>query len=236
MGAIGLTAPLVALSVAGRWGLARLLADELEGRNLLRLVAFGVGFTFLASVLAQGTERLDFKGIPFSVSQKQFEQLFPMAAWCRVPKDRRTADVTCGAVRENIKCDVRGAPKNCAEERDKAYTYAGARMHAFMANFYNDALASMHVSFYSSDFDSILAALISRYGKPDEIKSEPLQTRVGAVYENTIASWRKSDSTLLIRKYAGSISTGAAAYVLDGSTAEFEKRRGEAAKKGAKDL
>lgn len=203
---------------------------------MLRLVAFGVGFTFLASVVAQGTERFDFKGIPFGVSQKQFEQQFPMAAWCKVPKDRRTADVTCGAVRENIKCNVPGAPKNCAEDVDKAYTYAGARMRAFMANFYSDALASMHVSFYSSDFDSILSALIARYGKPDETRSETLQTKVGAVYENTIVFWRKADSTLRVRKYAGNISTGAATYALDGSTAEFEKRSGEAAKKGARDL
>jgi hypothetical protein len=199
-------------------------------------MTFGVGLLFAATALAQETERFDFKGIPFGVSQKQFEQLFPMAAWCRVPKDRRMADVTCGAVRENIKCDVPGAPKNCAEDRDKAYTYAGARMHAFMANFSDDALASMHVSFYSSDFDSILAALVVRYGKPDDTTSPTIQTPVGAVYENTTASWRKGDSILRVQKYAGNINRGAATYLLDSSTAEYAKRGGEAAKKGAKDL
>jgi hypothetical protein len=200
----------------------------------LRIVAFLMSFSFAlpaapADEDKRGTERFDFKGIPFGASQKEFQQLFPMAGWCGPSRDKRMADVTCGAARDNIKCDVRGAPKTCAEDRDKAYIYAGVRMRSFNAFFYSDALSSMHVTFSSTDFDSVLDAVTTRYGKPNHIKSEPPTAAVP--YENAVASWRKGDSVLELRKYAGGVEVGSAMYVLDSSRAEFERRRTEASKK-----
>jgi hypothetical protein len=203
-------------------------------RTALKILGLNVAI-FASSVCAQGIERFEVKGIAFGISQKEFETKFPLA-WCHAPKQRAMADVMCGGVRENIKCDVRGAPKTCAEERDKLYTFGGVPMNSIMANFYNDALASVRISFSAKDFDSVYAALTTRYGKPDELKTESIQNRAGAVFENTIASWRKGDSNLWVRRYSGNLDTSAADYTLDSSIAEFKKRQGDTAKKGASDL
>jgi hypothetical protein len=199
------------------------------------LVALAIA---LAAPTAEGqqSERLEFKGIPLESTQAQFVERFPLVQ-CGKQKDLRIADISCVGVRE-IACNSAQTPsvRSCLDQRAKDYSYGGVEVDAVLAHFYSDALVSLSVRFKSSAFDQVLQAIATRYGKPDNLKTERLETRAGATYENIVASWKKKGSTLEARKYSGDINTAQASYRLDSSIHEFMRREKQSARKGAGDL
>ena len=116
---------------------------------------------------------------------------------------------------------------NCGEQLAKDYSYEGAEVNEVSGHFYSDVLSSMFVTFKPDDFDRVMRALVDRYGKPDDLRTATLKDRAGATYENAIATWRKGDATLTVRKYANNINKADAVYISDSTIAEHKRREKE---------
>jgi len=195
----------------------------------MRLVIVA-GFCLALVALAQQPEQIEFKGIPFGITPAQFVERFPLVR-CEKAKDI-PGDTTCTGLREYA-CRLAPATlRNCNERLARDYySYGGAEFKSISANFYSDSLISISLLFNARDFDSVLHALIARYGKPDELKTE----RAGATYENVFAQWRRG-SILYAEKYSGNLETSGVVFGSESGRIEFECRKAERIKKGAKGL
>ncbi len=63
-------------------------------------------------------------------------------------------------------------------------------------------------------YESIYAGLLQKFGKPKLIKSENLQSMGGAVFKNTISTWKNKYSKISLEKYYSDIENGSLEYSL----------------------
>lgn len=62
--------------------------------------------------------------------------------------------------------------------------------------------------FSEDDFDAVLEAAKSKYGDPSDTRTETLQNRLGAKFENSVYHWqgdRETGAYLILTRYSGSI-------------------------------
>ena len=201
----------------------------------MRTAAFALALTLPLAALAQQPERFEFKGIALGTAQAQFVERFPLIR-CQKSGDTLLADTLCRATREEACSFAPPTLNSCGEQLAKDYSFGGVEVHMISAAFYDDALTSISLRFDSSAFQTLLGALEAGYGKPTKVEKEALQTRAGAVYENTTATWRRGDSFLMATRYTSNIDTSSVRIALYSAITEFARRRKEGAKKGAKDL
>lgn len=114
-------------------------------------------------------------------------------------------------------------------------TIAGAPIRWIKLYYYAGKLARIRISVWARDFHQVLAALQEKYG-PGSVKTEVLQNRMGATFDNSIYSWRRNSATLEAKKYDGDLKTSSVYFETDFARQEAKRRRAAAAKKGAKDL
>jgi hypothetical protein len=130
--------------------------------------------------------------------------------------------------------------KACDTEHDRKinniYRFGGLLTNSFYAFFYADALSMVSIRVQSGGFDTVTAALIEKYGKPNAVKTEALQTKIGATYQNITMTWRRSDSSIIATKFSGDINTSLIIYKLNSADNEIKKRSEEERKKNASDL
>ncbi len=183
-------------------------------------------FLSVAVASAQEQDRLDFKGVKLGSSRNEFLTKFPFMECA----ERKTvvSDFSCiGAGERQCRAEDEGCLGN--------YTYAGVPTRFVAADFIGNELVAVTVSFDPRYFDQISSALAKRYG-PAVQEVAPAVTQAGVTYENDKRTWKRADTFLRLRKYLGRSDQGVAVYQLASGVAEFERREGELAKRGAGDL
>lgn len=176
---------------------------------------------------AVAQDEIGFKSLSFGATQEAYKAEWPDHV-CR------TSEV-CSFVRE-AHCTPRTAgPADgaiCAQRN----TWAGVAIKSVVANFVDGRLARVNIVFDAARFEHVLEASKQRYGQPSMVSSTPVQTRMGARYENTVATWDRPGTVMALRRYAGTITESNASLM---TREEFERvvsRARAAPKEGAKDM
>ena len=203
------------------------------GDRAVMLVLLVTSSSFVTTGNAQAAE-LEFKGVQFGATQEQFIQAHP-AYYCERSKGLLTSDSYCSLSRE-IKClslpqDQRGA---CEESVKRAETYGGYPVKSIVARFYDGmGLGAARIIYNPNDFEKILVLLTEKYSKPSSFKTENIQNRMGAIFENAVAEWEIKTGKIRLEKYSAKVDEGT--LVIHSSTNALEfKRRADAAKSGRK--
>lgn len=176
----------------------------------------------------------DFKGVYLGASEAELKEKFK-DFHCSDPdneKHRALWDRSCWAGTSS-QC----RPNTwCANDPEKAWNYAGIRAKSVTASFFDDKLHVVILDTEPEDYDSIALAIKAKYGAPRDVKTETIQSRMGATYENQMARWKRGKSTIVIKKYSGSIDASSVVYSLDSSGDIFKERKAKQIKENAKNL
>jgi hypothetical protein len=62
------------------------------------------------------------------------------------------------------------------------------------------------INFKPRDFAAMRQIFVDRYGKPAEERSEPVQTRTGAKYDNVILTWTGDKAVIRLERFASRIT------------------------------
>ena len=127
------------------------------------------------------------------------------------------------------------ADRICSLKFNEKETIAGAPIRVLALYYYSGKLESISIAFDEKHFSQVAAALAEKYGQGN-MKSETLQNRMGATFENRILSWRRGEATLEAKRYSGKIDTSSVMYGSDFALQEFTRRRKTSVKDSTKDL
>ena len=113
----------------------------------------------------------DFKGIALGADLEAVKTALPKLS-CRdtSAENRPLADTIC-------------------EPYQTGDTIAGVPVLFLMISLYDKRVASIHVRFPESAFDRVSEALIEKFGQPKSDKTETIQNRGGAKFENRTLAW-----------------------------------------------
>lgn len=84
-----------------------------------------------------------------------------------------------------------------------SYAGIGASIGYF---FQGDTLVKISVGdIVPGDFDTVHAALVSKFGKPDDSKRSEVNNRMGAKFDDVVSSWSAGDARLVFEKRCGAV-------------------------------
>lgn len=89
----------------------------------------------------------------------------------------------------------------------------------------NGELKSVILQYDAESYESIKAVFIDKYGKPESIDKEEVQTRMGVKYENETCFWYGKALSLSMSRFASDIERGSAFFSVDPTPEEAEKAR-----------
>lgn len=137
------------------------------------------------------------------------------------------------AIARGFKCsaDMRTAERKCILPSD---TIAGVTAFA-AADVFDGTIHAIYYDIDSYQFDVVLAALREKYGAAT-CRTEQVQTRAGASYQNQVCIWRGAKSELRLDKYSGSINDSELVLSADDLAGLQQALKTKGAKKGAGDL
>ena len=95
---------------------------------------------------------------------------------------------------------------------------------------------SVTLGFPSDSFEALKQIFGERYGQPTDQRSIPVQSRVGARYENIILEWRGEKVVIELRRFGGTLREGGATIMTRASHDEELKKLQEQMQRGKKDL
>jgi len=127
------------------------------------------------------------------------------------------------------------ADRICSLKFGERETIAGAPVQVLLLYYYSGKLETISISFEPKHFSEVAAALTDKYGA-GSVKTEAVQNRMGATFENKTYSWRRGNATLEAKRYSSKIDRSSVMYRTDFALQEFERRRGTTVKEKAKDL
>jgi hypothetical protein len=127
------------------------------------------------------------------------------------------------------------ADRICSLKYNERETIAGVPVRLLLLYYYSGKLETISIAIDEKYFSQVLAALSEKHG-PGSVKSETLQNRMGATFENRIVSWRRGEATLDVKRYSGKIDTSSVMYRSDFALQEFARRRKGSVKNNSKDL
>ena len=94
----------------------------------------------------------------------------------------------------------------------------------------------VYLSFPSASFYQIKVAFVERYGEPTAQRSQDVQNRMGARFENEILEWNGEKVIINLQKYSSNLTDSRATIqTVEGRRARLERFR-EKVKEGKKDL
>lgn len=126
-----------------------------------------------------------------------------------------------------------------ADKKCHAYkkeTIAGKPSTLVMMLFYDDVLTEVAVVFDQKDYASVMDSMVEKFGHPSQINKDPVTTRAGVSYDNTVAKWKNSVSSIEIEQRSGKIDQSRVKFALDSRIEEFEKRSKKRAATGSHDI
>lgn len=127
------------------------------------------------------------------------------------------------------------ADRICSLRYGERETIAGVPVEVLLLYFYDGKLQTISISFDAKNFTQVADALKEKYGE-GSLKTEEIQNRMGATFENRIVSWRSPGATLEAKRISGKIDRSSVLFRTDFALEEFAKRRGASVKQQAKDL
>lgn len=101
------------------------------------------------------------------------------------------------------------------EEHD--FTVAGIKPFLLSFQFVQDAsgafqLSQVNVSFKSEEFSTLSTALETKYGKPSSVKTEVVQNKLGATFENLTERWHNPASSIELQRFSTSLEYSSLTY------------------------
>jgi hypothetical protein len=123
----------------------------------------------------------------------------------------------------------------CSLRYGENETIAGVPISALLLYYYNGKLQTISISLDSKQFPQVSEALKEKYGEGN-VKTDAVQNRMGATFENKILSWRKPGATLEAKRFTSKIDRSSVIYRTDFAIEEFQRRHGSTTKEQAKDL
>jgi hypothetical protein len=170
------------------------------------IAALALAVTFVSAAIAQ--ERAEFKGMPLGAPFNTFRTANP-AFWCN--------DYECTLPFSNhpvYHCEKMkrqrpggGADPECLIEIAKASTYAN-RPARLRATFRDGMLSEGSANFAPDNYAPIVEALTTRYGQPASKRTEIVQNRMGATFQNEIAHWNIGGDQIIAMKYGTDLTRG----------------------------
>ncbi len=127
------------------------------------------------------------------------------------------------------------ADRICSLKFNERETIAGVPIRVLLLYYYSGKLETISLTFDEKHFSQVAAALVEKYGQGNS-RSETLQNRMGATFENRILSWRRGQATLEAKRYSGKLDASGVMYRSDFALQEFAKRRKSSVKDSSKDL
>jgi hypothetical protein len=127
------------------------------------------------------------------------------------------------------------ADRICSLKFNERETIAGVPIRVLALYYYSGKLETISIAFDEKYFSQVAPALSEKYGQ-GTVRSETLQNRMGATFENRILSWRRGQATLEVKRYSGKFDTSAVMYRSDFALQEFARRRKTSVKDTSKDL
>jgi hypothetical protein len=127
------------------------------------------------------------------------------------------------------------ADRICSLRYGERETIAGAPIGTLLLYYYDGKLQTISISLEAKHFSQVAEALKEKYGEGNS-KTETIQNRMGASFENRIVTWRKPGAILEAKRFSGKIDTSSVMFRTDVAIEEFNRRRGSTAKEQAKDL
>lgn len=99
--------------------------------------------------------------------------------------------------------------------------------------FVKDKFVQVNLSFDSDVFTALRDIFVERYGPPTESRTEPVQTKSGSTFENTVVVWIGEKVNARIQRYSDTINKGSASIYHQAWGDADLKAREEAKKKAA---
>lgn len=127
------------------------------------------------------------------------------------------------------------ADRVCSLKFGERETVAGAAVEVLLLYYYSGKLEIISISLDTKHFSEVTAALTEKYGAGN-VKTEAVQNRMGATFENKIYSWRRDNATLEAKRYSSKLDRSSVIYRTDFALQEFARRQGTTVKEKAKDL
>lgn len=157
---------------------------------------------FIACSATTASAQLEFKGIPFGSTIEEFKAAHP-AFTCS--EDRRYTDRTmCAAGLELCRRQQYG----CGPLDFDASKYADEQVDMIIAVFVAGTLERLEVYFKPSAYDGISSALVAKHGKPKSVTKPPYSTTGGVKTTNSVMTWEKGGSEIVISRYGDTLSQG----------------------------
>ena len=144
-----------------------------------------------------------------------------------------------GFLRGNgLHCDQRKeAPGAISCDDLTGIKIAGIAISSPLRGYLDQRLYDLYMSFDSSDYDGLVDAFTTRYGKPDSTATEDVHNRMNASFKNELKLWRFSDGELRLERYGSTVTEGDIVARSTDGFADYERRRKEeAARAAAKDF
>lgn len=179
----------------------------------MRFAAFSLLLLFASPGYAQESQ-FEFKGIALGSDISSIENTSRFS--CRDPRDPM-------------------ADRMCSLKFGEIETIAGAVVEELKLSYYYGKLETIYIAFDAEHFTEVVDALTEKYGT-GSVKTETMQNRMGAMFENKIYSWRRDNATLQARRYASRLDRSSVMYSTDFALQEFARRQGTTVKEKAKDL
>lgn len=203
------------------------------------------------STPAQEKETIVFRGTTLGSSESVLKEKFPEFDCENASANYPLADRRCVASTEleKNKCEIafisnligKIAFIECqiaaesVENVTKAWVYGGASA-SVVANYINDALVRVDISIALTHYQSIMEALITKYGKPARVKKQEVRNKMGAKFEDEESTWMAGGVTLTLQKYGRDLTKSSVTYILDSSVAEVTNRMKKGTSEAAKSL
>lgn len=195
-------------------------------------------------------DAITFRDIPLGSSESILKGKFPEFDCANATANYPLADRTCRASTESeiYKCEIAFAGGKIGKMdliecqiaaealvATKARVYGGASA-SVIANYINDALVRVDISIALISYQSIMEALITKYGKPARVTKQEVRNRMGAKFEDEESTWKAGGVTLNLQKYGYDLTKSLVTYILDSSVPEVNDRMKKRTSESAKSL
>lgn len=125
---------------------------------------------------------------------------------------------------------------SCGKSCFGSLTIGQVRVFAMIEFETGGGMDFIYLSFPSSNFYQIKVAFVERYGEPTSRRSQTVQNRMGAQFENEILEWTGEKVVIDLQKYSSKLpDSRASIQTIEGRRARLERFR-EKVKEGKKDL
>lgn len=184
--------------------------------NARTAILFLIGLIILPPGVANAWNEPDgFRGIPFGASEQQLLREIP-----------------------RLFCNENKTLSDIFPERHCTGTLTIGSVKPFAIFYLRDGrFVKIALSFDAEEFGTMETAFVEKYGRPTNVVNEPIKTLGGLEATNTEDTWEGEKIVIFLRRYAGTIKTGAATIeTIEELQKQLRLLEQKKKKAGAKDL